>query len=269
MAPSRDINDPNAFVFYRYHPSLAAAVLFTILFALMTALHFCQMVRKRAWFLAPFVVGGLFESVGYIGRILSSSNQWDKISYIIQSLLLLLAPALFAASIYMILGRIIRLADGERFSLIRSSRLTKLFVSGDVLCFFLQATGGGIQATAGKHPDSDKKFAKIAGKLGECVIVGGLGCQILFFGFFVIVAVVFHLRGRRHLASLGPSISWRKHLYTLYGTSLMILIRSVFRIVEYVQGNNGYLLRHEVFLYIFDATLMILVMIAMNIFHPG
>ncbi|KAJ4392877.1 hypothetical protein N0V91_011211 [Didymella pomorum] len=177
---------------------------------------------------------------------------------------------MFAASIYMILGRIVRLTDGERFSLIRSSQLTKLFVGGDILCFFLQATGGGIQATAGKHPDSDRRFAKIAGKLGEYIIVGGLGCQIVFFGFFVVVAAVFHFRGRRgHLAALDASITWRKHLNTLYGTSLLILFRSVFRIVEYVQGNNGYLLRHEVFLYTFDALLMAAVMIAINIFHPG
>lgn len=186
-----------------------------------------------------------------------------------QSLLLLLAPAMFAASIYMILGRIIRLTDGERFSLIRSSQLTKLFVGGDALCFFLQATGGGIQATAGKHLGSDKRFAKIAGKLGEYIIVGGLGCQMVFFGFFVVVAAVFHFRGRRRFAALDASITWRKHLHTLYGTSLLILFRSVFRIVEYVQGNNGYLLRHEVFLYTFDALLMAAVMIALNIFHPG
>jgi hypothetical protein len=58
-----------------------------------------------------------------------------------QSLLLLLAPALFAASIYMVLGRIIRLTDGEAYSLIRVSRLTKIFVAGDVLSFLVQSTG--------------------------------------------------------------------------------------------------------------------------------
>jgi hypothetical protein len=58
-----------------------------------------------------------------------------------QSLLLLLAPALFAASIYMVLGRIIRLTDGESHSLIRASWLTKIFVTGDVLSFLAQSGG--------------------------------------------------------------------------------------------------------------------------------
>lgn len=58
-----------------------------------------------------------------------------------QSLLLLVAPALFAASIYIILGRVILMTDGERHSLIRQKWLTKIFVAGDVISFLVQ--GGG------------------------------------------------------------------------------------------------------------------------------
>ena len=58
-----------------------------------------------------------------------------------QTLLLLIAPALFAASIYMELGRIIELVDGESHAMIRKRWLTKLFVCGDVLSFTLQMAG--------------------------------------------------------------------------------------------------------------------------------
>ena len=54
---------------------------------------------------------------------------------------LLLAPALFAASIYMILGRIILLVEGEAHSIIKRRWLTKIFVAGDVVCFLLLAGG--------------------------------------------------------------------------------------------------------------------------------
>jgi hypothetical protein len=37
----------------------------------------------------------------------------------------------------------------------------------------------------------------------------------------------------------------------------------------YIQGNSGYLLSHEVFLYIFDALLMLAVMIMFNWVHPS
>lgn len=85
----------------------------------------------------------IVECGGYAGRIVSSKQtpNWTEGPYIVQSLLLLLAPALFAASIYMVLGRIILLTDGEEHSLIRAKWLTKVFVLGDVLSFLTQSTG--------------------------------------------------------------------------------------------------------------------------------
>jgi hypothetical protein len=58
-----------------------------------------------------------------------------------QSLLILIAPALFAASIYIILGRIILLVDGEKYALVRRKWLTRVFVAGDVASFFMQGAG--------------------------------------------------------------------------------------------------------------------------------
>ena len=81
------------------------------------------------------------ETVGYVGRALSAKNQWALGPYIIQSILLLVAPALFAASIYMTLGRIIVLLDAEQYSFIKKKWLTKIFVCGDVLSFLMQSGG--------------------------------------------------------------------------------------------------------------------------------
>ncbi|KAH8696235.1 hypothetical protein BGW36DRAFT_451427 [Talaromyces proteolyticus] len=60
----------------------------------------------------------------------------------------LIQPSLFAASIYMILGRIIRMLNGVINSLERPSWLTKIFVTGDVLSFLIQSGCGGMLATA-------------------------------------------------------------------------------------------------------------------------
>lgn len=58
-----------------------------------------------------------------------------------QGLTVLLAPIFFAASMYMVLGRIIRLVDANSYSPIRVNWLTKIFVAGDVISFFVQAAG--------------------------------------------------------------------------------------------------------------------------------
>ncbi|KAL0562782.1 envelope glycoprotein, partial [Marasmius crinis-equi] len=65
------------------------------------------------------------------------------------------------------------------------------------------------------------------------------------------------------------AVSWKKMLWALYAASLLIMIRSVFRLVEYTQGNDGYLLRNEVWLYIFDAVLMSIAIIIFNYYHPS
>jgi hypothetical protein len=84
------------------------------------------------------------ETIGYVGRMLNANQKygdWTTGPYIAQSLTILLAPALFAASIYMVLGRLIRLVDGEAHSPIRVKWLTKIFVAGDVLSFLAQSAG--------------------------------------------------------------------------------------------------------------------------------
>ena len=83
----------------------------------------------------------LVETIGFVGRALSKNDVWALGPFIMQSLLILVAPALFAASIYIILGRVILMVDGERYSMIRQKWLTKTFVAGDVLSFMMQGSG--------------------------------------------------------------------------------------------------------------------------------
>ncbi|KAK9371773.1 RTA1 like protein-domain-containing protein [Lipomyces chichibuensis] len=246
--------------FYRYNPSLVAAIVFVVLFALATVIHTYRLLRTKTWYFIPLLLGGVFETIGYIGRILSSRQtpNWTLGPYLIQALFLLVAPALFAASIYMELGRIILVVDGESCSLIRRRWLTKIFVVGDVLSFLMQSGGGGIMAAGSS-----------LAKTGQDIILGGLVIQVLFFGFFIVTALVFHGRIQRHPTRRSVALPWLKHQYTLYAASILILIRSLFRVIEYIEGNDGFLLRHEYFLYVFDAVLMWSVMILFLLAHPA
>lgn len=176
-----------------------------------------------------------------------------------QAILILVAPALYAASIYMILGRLIRALHAETNSIVPAKWMTKIFVVGDVLSFLMQAGGGGIQA-AGSIEMFD---------IGEKIIIVGLFIQILMFGFFLVTTVVFHVRFNQSSGSDRQQtlVRWKRHLTVLYGVSAIIMVRSIFRVVEYVQGNGGYLISHELFLYIFDALLMALVMAIFFVFY--
>jgi hypothetical protein len=64
-------------------------------------------------------------------------------------------------------------------------------------------------------------------------------------------------------------LPWRRHMVVLYITSGLVFVRSVFRVAEYIQGEEGYLLSTEVYLYTFDAALMLVVMGLFNVVHPS
>lgn len=107
--------------------------------------------------------------------------------------------------------------------------------------------------------------------LGENIIVGGLIVQVVFFGFFVIVSIIFH---RRMLATpmhllVKTRIPWTRYMKVLYTASALILVRSIYRVAEYIQGSTGYLQSKESFVYIFDATLMVICCLLLNFFHPS
>ncbi|KAL4906983.1 hypothetical protein BDW74DRAFT_131154 [Aspergillus multicolor] len=255
---------------YGYNPSIPAAAIFIFLFGVSTGYHLYQLLKARALYFIPFVIGGVFQILGYLFRILSH-NHTDSIPlYALQTVLILLAPALYAASIYMVLGRLIEYLNAQEHSLVRVKWMTKIFVTGDVISFLMQCGGGGLMS-------GDNTSTR---QTGETITIIGLAVQIVFFGFFLITSIVFHIRLNKTPTSksLEMKSTWRGNilarnwvtlLFTMYIVSILILVRSVFRMVEFIDGYGGYIMTHEVFIYIFDAVLMVIVMGVLNFWHPA
>jgi hypothetical protein len=215
----------------------------------------------------------IVEIVGFASRAAATNATDQLMPYIIQSVFLLVPPSLFAASIYMTLGRIMSGLGpaGESCSIIRVRWLTTIFVVGNVFSFIIQSGGAGFMA-AGSNP-----------KMGEIIVVCGLVIQILFFGLFVTAAIIFHLRYRQYsvvykafdsstsnlqsardgLAGDTP-FNWEGMMSMLYAASVLILVRCTFRVIEYAMGSKGYPLKNEWTLYVFDGLLMV---VAMAIFY--
>ncbi len=128
---------------YHYEPSTVAASIVCAIFAISTILHLYQMIRTRAFYMIPLLIGCLIESVGFGARVASSieAPNFTLGPYIVQALLILIAPALLAATVYMILGYIILTVNGEKHSMIRKRFLTKIFVLGDFFSFIVQSSG--------------------------------------------------------------------------------------------------------------------------------
>lgn len=107
--------------------------------------------------------------------------------------------------------------------------------------------------------------------MGAHIVLAGLIIQIIIFGFFVAVAFVFHrrLNAKPTHRSHDSSLPWKKFLFILYITSAFIMARSIVRVAEFVEGFQGTIILHEVFLYIFDAVPMAAVMAVFNVWYPS
>jgi len=129
--------------YYAYAPSTDAAIIAACLFALSTLIHTYQLLRTRVWFFVPIFIGGCFEVFGFICRYKNAQETpyWDRMTFQVMTLGILLAPTFFAASIYMEFGRVMLLAGGDHKSFIRRKFLTPIFVVGDILSFAIQAIG--------------------------------------------------------------------------------------------------------------------------------
>jgi hypothetical protein len=215
------------YVLWPYTPTTAAGVIAALVFIGLTGLHTWRLVNNRTWFCIPFVIGGLFETIGYAARAAAHSDTVSKTPYIIQSMLILIAPILFAASVYMILGRLILRTDSASYSIIRATWVTKIFVTGDVLCFFIQGGGAGMLVKAN---DAD------GFKTGENIILGGLILQILIFTFFVVVASIWHRKLNATPTAAAAELPWKKYIGLLYAASVFITVRNLCRVIEYALG---------------------------------
>lgn len=259
---------------YRYTPNRGVNIEFTVLFGLLVVAGISQVIyahrkfngkierkklRRYTGLMIPFIVGSCLECVGYVCRLISAQNLDALGPYIIQSIFILIGPAFYAATIYMVLGEIIRVLGAEVHAFIPVRYMTKIFVIGDVVSLLLQAAGGGIQGGGTLEMLH----------LGEKLIIVGLFVQIAFFGFFIAVMGNFFIRcsmkpvqgAKAQECSSSFWLNWKFLLAELTLTSLFIMVRSIYRVIEYLQGNDGVLISDEKYLFILDSSMIFFAMV--------
>ncbi|KAH7123448.1 RTA1 like protein-domain-containing protein [Dactylonectria estremocensis] len=249
------------FDLYPYNPAQPPAFAFLVLFAGAALVHFILMFPYRSAFPIPMIIGAGMESSAYWFRTRSHDNLRQTLPFLIQNLLVLVAPPFLAATLYMSLGRITRALKAEDLSLISVRWLTKMFVLVDVICFATQ-TAGAIM--------SGSEVADEASR-GKMIIIIGLGLQIAAFALFMmcILAIQKRIASSPKASAVAGELSYRRYLFGLQITSVLFLVRNIVRIVEYNQGSDGPLLSSEVWLYVFDACFMLAIIVVLIFLHPG
>ncbi|KAF2148835.1 hypothetical protein K461DRAFT_212001, partial [Myriangium duriaei CBS 260.36] len=196
-------------------------------------------------FCIPVIAGGFFEIIGFLARMLSYKNVASVGLFVIQTVLILLAPILFVASIYVFLARIIGASGFIKYCVIRINWLSKIFIAGDIICFLVQ----GVGATKFVHPKTQADF-----EMGRYIVLTGLGLQLLLFAVFIATATIFHRRliNNNDFGNVPQALKLGQALLSVYIASLLITVRNAYRFVEYASGNKRYLFLHEWPLYVLD-----------------
>lgn len=246
-----------------YNPSQPAAIVFAALYGLMCIFTIAQYIYYKCWFWFFAVLASIMEAVGFAAKAASASGSFQREIYIVQYVLILIAPAVMAAACYMCMGRIALYVTPPKYRTMKvlwviPRFMTPVFVTCDILAFLIQVFGG-VMATS-----TDPSVVKN----GFNVLKAGLAIQIVAFGFFLIISFRFHIISRSY-RSQWPSANWVTLLWAINGASTVIFLRSLYRLVEFAMGFDGYLYTHEWTFYAFDAALILLGMTAFNVWHPA
>lgn len=176
-------------------------------------------------------------------------------------MLILASAPLLAATIYMTLGRLVRALDALEHAFLSPRWTTTMYIVIDIGSFICQMAGSAMQASG-----------DVAGmQTGKTIVMAGLGVQLGAFSLFMLSVWVFHRRLslRPTEMSLQLDGKWRRAIWMLYAVSVLIIVRSLFRLVEFAEGPSGNIYMTEAYIYVFDASLMFIVVVIMAVLQPG
>ncbi|ORY70373.1 RTA1 like protein-domain-containing protein [Pseudomassariella vexata] len=250
------------------------AAAFLIVFLQVAAIHGYQAGRSKSVIMAPMIVAAILEGVGYICRLMShnESPNFTLVPYAIQSVLLLMAPTLISATIYLHAERVFVAVQADKPILPWKLRTYKrVFLLFDAFSLIIQTAGSVMRLT--------NHISWV--RTGNRLVMTGVGEQMLFVLLFLFVAGKFQYNLSRNptarVAGRGqgggslenmPVIPYAKHLYLLYASSAMVGIRCLIRLLETLYPTS-IVKTSEVFLYVFDAGFMILIMKSFHFIHPS
>ncbi|KAI9687033.1 MAG: hypothetical protein M1822_002443 [Bathelium mastoideum] len=243
---------------YDYLPSLAAGLIFTILFSLSLLLHLWKAVHyPRLWFLFLFVCGALGETLGWAGRLAAHWCSYGSTLFTFQFAVLILSPAFTQAAIYVVLWVLITILGRETSPVPPKTYLSACFAV-DVICGTLQATGGGLAASAFDDGQSTQP--------GTTTMVVGIVFQLVSTCIFSLLLDWVAWKGR-------AQIRHDRYLTLLTGATFLavgcMITRGVYRSIELIQGWQGKLITTQRYFIALDGAMMIIALAVFNICNPG
>ncbi|KAI1659413.1 hypothetical protein F4813DRAFT_332950 [Daldinia decipiens] len=255
--------------FYIYAPNKGAPVFFAVAFLATGGVHLWQAIHYKSWKLTGlYVLCALLFGSGFIVRELGAFEYTNLGYYIASQCLIYFAPPLYELCNYYILGRILYFVP--YYSPIHPGRVLTTFAAISMAVEALN--GNGIAYMANRSLPEEQQRA------GEALMKASLILQLFVVSLFVVLAGVFQTRCRRNGIN---HVKVNEALLTLYISTAIIMVRCIYRTVEYFGSTNvdfsdpnfdysalSPIVRYEWFFYVFEATLMLCNSVLLNVRHP-
>jgi len=244
---------------YGYDPTLAANVTFLVVFAISAAVHLFQMITFKKWVFGSLLAfGALLEAAGYSARVASSIDDLNNDAFLVQIVLLIIAPCFFSAAMFFFLGSLVKIF-GRKYSPLSARMYAIIFITCDIISLVIQAIGGGMAATAEQQQTSTVN--------GTHIMVAGIDFQLASITAFVILTVWFGVR----VIKAGIKIPTRVKIMAggLALSLICLYIRAIYRTIELAQGWTGVLITTQIYFYTLDGVMMVICVGTFNILHPG
>ncbi|KAJ4464654.1 RTA1 like protein-domain-containing protein [Lentinula edodes] len=266
---SRDLNS-----FYGYVPTEWICILFVVLYALSTAIHFGQACRYRVWWMIPTAcVCGILEILGWAARMWSSHSPGLAEPYEMQITCTILGPTPLIAATFVILGTVIEQL-GSSYSRLSPRMYTVFFFSADVISLIVQAVGGAKAAGAVAQNTSPVS--------GGQIMLGGIAFQLAVITVYLLCGAEFFFRYSRDQPLRDPGTlhegnirrgALSKRLQVQAGglmfMTICLWIRSVYRTIELADGWTGRIITTQVYFNVLDGAMVTLAIFTLNFAHPG
>ncbi|KAJ2825823.1 hypothetical protein IWW50_002675 [Coemansia erecta] len=210
--------------------------------------------RGPKWLLV-LPITALCEAIGYAFRVVCI--YWTTLgTFTATSLFLLLPPNALALTNYKTLGEVVRISRASlsehqkpRMFWLKPRFITWFFFTSDVFSFLLQGIGVGISTQDGKR------------ELAKHTVLAGLYVQLFFFAVFLAITM-YALIDQRFIVARGPRDAStrqakRRLFWVIIATTVLLYIRAIYRVAEFVGGYGSRIYGTEWLFYVFDTVLVL------------
>ncbi|CAJ2508818.1 Uu.00g138440.m01.CDS01 [Anthostomella pinea] len=252
-----------------YAPNKGAPDFFIVAFLAGGAAHFWQALHYKCWRLTGlYVFCPLLFVLGFVTRVLGAFDYGNLVKYIISICSTYAAPPLYELGNYYVLGRILYFVP--YYSPIHPGRVLTTFSAISIVVESISGVGASYVA--------NQSLPKEMQETGRSLLQAALIIQLVVVSLFLLLASAFHVRCRRNGVNHDK---FNQALITLYMSEVIILVRCIYRTVEYFgisradfdsptfdSASVSPVIRYEWFFYVFEATLMLCNSVLLNVRHP-